>query len=174
MTLSAVPPLNAPTRAHHGTRRCTRPGSKLTKWAGWIITAAGTGHTLGSLIQTVPHHLGTWFSGQLWGESAYSQLSAAASGFWYSVYSFGPPMLLIGITVLWMEKRDLRPPTFIAWSMAAWVVLTFVAAGPSPLPVLLVAAAMLLVESRRQSRTEPRHTADPSPLMGSATTVTSS
>lgn len=124
----------------------------MTKWAGWIIILAGVGHTLGSLIETVPDHLGSWFSGQLWNEPGYAGLSDAAAGFWYSVFSFGPPLLLIGVMVLWMGYRRISPPAFIAWALAAWVIVTFVASGPSPLPILLIAAALLLVESSREKR----------------------
>jgi hypothetical protein len=126
----------------------------MIKWAGWLIVLAGVGHTLGSLIETAPEHVGTWFSGSLWSETDYADLSDAAVAFWYSVFSFGPPLLLVGVMVLWMGRRGLTPPSFVAWAIATWVVVTFVASGPSPLPILLVAAGMLLVAARRTRRRE--------------------
>jgi len=120
----------------------------MTKWAAWIIVLAGVGHTLGSLLETVPDHVGTWFDGSLWKETGYAGLSDAAAGFWYSVFSFGPPLLLLGVTLLWLNRRGLTPPTFVALAIAAWVVVTFVASGPSPLLILLVAACLLLVDAR--------------------------
>jgi hypothetical protein len=68
------------------------------------------------------------------------------------VFSFGPALLLVGVIVLWMGYRRISPPAFIAWALAAWVVVTFVASGPSPLPILLIASALLLIESRREQR----------------------
>lgn len=124
----------------------------MAKWAGWIITLAGAGHTVGSLIETAPAHLGTWFSGRLWSETTFSALSEAGVALWYTVYSFGPPLLLVGVTVLWLDRRGITPPDFIAWAIAAWVVLTFAATGPSFLLLLLIASALLIVESRRGRR----------------------
>lgn len=121
----------------------------LIKWAGWIMTLAGIGHTLGSLVETVPDHVGTWFSWRLWSETDYAELSDAAVGWWYSGYSFGPPLLLIGLTVLWLDRRGMTPSPFIAWAMATWVLVSFVVSGPSPLLVLLVAASLLLVGAHR-------------------------
>jgi hypothetical protein len=126
----------------------------MIKWAGWIIVLAGVGHTLGSLVETAPEHVGTWFSGSLWSETGYAGLSDAAVGFWYSVFSFGPPLLLIGVLVLWLDRRGVTPPSFIAWAIATWTVVTFVASGPSPLPILLVAAGLLLVGAHHARRQE--------------------
>lgn len=121
----------------------------MTKWAGWIVTLAGIGHTLGSLIETAPHHLGSWFDGSLWSETDYATWSDAAGGFWYSAMSFGPPLILIGVTILWLERRGITVPPYVAWAMAAWVVITFIASGPSPLPVLLIADVLLVLAARR-------------------------
>lgn len=124
----------------------------MIKWAGWIIILAGIGHTLGSLLETAPDHLETWFSGPLWSETDYVEWSDAAAGFWYSAFSFGPPLLLIGVIVLWLDRRGTTPPPFIAWAIATWVVITFIASGPSPLPVLLIAAGLLLAGAHRAKR----------------------
>ncbi|MEU1372350.1 DUF6463 family protein [Streptomyces triculaminicus] len=120
----------------------------MIKWAGWIITLAGIGHTLGSLLETAPDYAGTWFGGG-WNLGDYPEMSDATVAWWYSVFSFGPPLLLTGLTVLWFARRGMTPPAFIAWAMVAWVVLGFVVDGPSPLLVLLVAAYLLLVGARR-------------------------
>lgn len=120
----------------------------MIKWAGWIITLAGIGHTLGSLLETAPDYAGAWFGG-VWNLGDYPEMSDATVAWWYSVFSFGPPLLLTGLTVLWLARRGMTPPAFIAWAMVAWVVLGFVVDGPSPLLVLLVAAYLLLVGARR-------------------------
>lgn len=114
----------------------------MVKWAGWIIALAGIGHTLGSLVQAAPDHAGTWFDG-VWNLGDYPEMSDATVAWWYSVFSFGPPLLLIGLTVLWLDRRGMTPPLFISWAMVAWVVVGFVVDGPSPLLILLVAAGLL-------------------------------
>ncbi|MGP3977714.1 DUF6463 family protein [Streptomyces sp. 8N114] len=125
----------------------------MVKWAGWIIALAGMGHTLGSLVEAAPEHAGTWFGGG-WNLGDYPEMSDATVAWWYSVFSFGPPLLLIGLTVLWLDRRGMTPPLFISWAMAAWVVVGFVVDGPSPLLVLLVAAGLLLAGARRTRRRE--------------------
>lgn len=121
----------------------------MTKWAGWLITLAGLGHTIGSLVETAPDHIGSWFDGSLWSERDYSAQSDAAAGFWYSIFSFGPPLLLLGVLLLWLDRRGLTPPPFVSWAIAVWVIVTFVASGPSPLPFLLVAVVLQLITARR-------------------------
>jgi hypothetical protein len=122
------------------------------------VVLAGLGHTIGSLVEAAPSHVDSWFDGSLWSERDYAAQSDAAAGFWYSVFSFGPPMLLLGVLLLWLDQRGLTPPPFVPWAIATWVTVTFVASGPSPLPLLLVAAVMMLIASRRQPRSEsPRH-----------------
>ncbi|MFH5229400.1 DUF6463 family protein [Antrihabitans spumae] len=125
----------------------------MTKWAGWIITLAGIGHTVGSLAETAPDHAETWFAGTLWSETDYTTFSDAATGFWYSAFSFGPPLILLGVIVLWFAHRGITPPAFIAVAIAVWVAITFVASGPSPLLVLLVASGLLLRDARRTTPT---------------------
>ncbi|MHA7957016.1 DUF6463 family protein [Streptomyces sp. L500] len=134
------------------------PGNRMVEWAGWIITLAGMGHTLGSLVEAAPDHAGTWFGGG-WNLGDYPDMSDATVAWWYSVFSFGPPLLLIGLTVLWLNRRGMTPPLFVSWAMVAWVVVGFVVDGPSPLPILLVAAGLLLADARRARRhgnTPPR------------------
>lgn len=125
----------------------------MIKWAGWIITLCGIGHTTGSLIQTAPDNAGRWFDGSLWGAGGdFGAWSEPVATFWYTLYSFGPPLLLVGAAVLWMERRGITPPPFIAWAVAAWTVVTFVASGWSPLPLLLVASGLLLAGARQAER----------------------
>ncbi|MFI0367072.1 DUF6463 family protein [Actinomadura sp. 1N219] len=125
----------------------------MAKWAGWIIVLAGLGHTLGSLVEAAPDHAGTWFGG-VWNLGDYPEMSDATVAWWYTVFSFGPPLSLIGLTVLWLDRRGITPPLFISWAMVAWVAAGFVADGPSPLLVLLVAAALLVTGARRARRRE--------------------
>lgn len=69
-----------------------------------------------------------------------------------SVNSFGPPLILLGLTVLWLDHRGLRPPPFIAWTLASWTVVDTVLAGPGAGQgiIVLVAAGLLLVAAHRK------------------------
>ncbi|GGS23749.1 hypothetical protein GCM10010252_73770 [Streptomyces aureoverticillatus] len=125
----------------------------MVKWAGWIIALAGLGHTLGSLVEAAPDHAGAWFDG-VWNMGDYPEMGDATVAWWYSVFSFGPPLLLIGLTVLWLDRRGMAPPLFISWAMVAWVVVGFVVDGPSPLLILLIAVGLLLAGARRARRRE--------------------
>jgi Family of unknown function (DUF6463) len=121
----------------------------MIKWAGYIITLCGVGHTLGSLVETTPSHADAWFDGALWGSENPNEMSDATSAFWYSVYSFGPLLILVGLTVLWLGRRGITPPSFLAWTVAAWTVVGAAFSGLSPLLLLLIASGLLLAAARR-------------------------
>jgi hypothetical protein len=126
--------------------------SRMTTWAGWLILLfPGIGHSLGALLQTAPNHAGEWFAGTGWQGDATAMTHAQAT-LWYTVGSFGFPFLLLGLLVLWLARRGVTPPTFLAWGMAAWTAVATAAGGPSPLLVLFVAAGLLLLAARRAAR----------------------
>ena len=123
----------------------------MVTWAGRLIVLFGTAHTLGALVvEGAADHAAAWFSGQLWGTDL-AHMTPAMSAYWLSVNSFGPPLVLVGLTVLWLQRRGLRPPPFIAWSLVGWVVVDSVLAGPGVGQdlILLVAALLLLAGGRR-------------------------
>ncbi len=126
----------------------------MIKWAGRLIVLYGAAHTLGALtVEDAARHAGAWFSRELWSESL-SDMSPAMSAYWLSVNSFGPPLVLLGCTVLWMNRRGLTPPAFIGWSLATWVVLGTVMAGPGIGQdlILLVACGLLIAGARQAAR----------------------
>ena len=129
----------------------SRRSARMITWAGRLITFYGAAHTLGSLTALgAARHAGAWFSGELWGQDLAS-MSPAMSAYWLSVNSFGPPHVLIGLTVLWLNRRGITPPPFIAWALGAWTVIGVVAAGPGIGQdlILLVACGLLVAGSRR-------------------------
>jgi uncharacterized protein DUF6463 len=126
----------------------------MTRWAGRLITCYGAAHTVGALTaEGAARHAGTWFSGELWGEDLAS-MSPAMSAYWLSVNSFGPPVVLIGLTVLWCDRRGITPPTFLAWALGTWTVVGTVVAGPGIGQdlLLLVACGLLVAGARRAAR----------------------
>ncbi len=128
----------------------------MIKWAGGLIALCGLGHTLGALVQAVPHYGTAWFGLALWKpeHSDLVQMTPTAASFWFTLYSFGPLLLLVGLTVLWLGFRGITPPRFIAWALVGWTVVGTVLSGPSPLVLLLVAGVLLLVAAHRSRRRE--------------------
>lgn len=126
----------------------------MIKGAGWLIVLYASAHTVGALtVEGAAGHAEAWFSGELWGDDL-STMSPAMSAYWLSVNSFGPPLLVIGLTVLWLDRRGITPPPFIAWSMATWIAIGALVAGPGAGQdlILLVAAGLLLVGAHRAKR----------------------
>jgi hypothetical protein len=123
----------------------------MIAWAGVLITLCGVGHTLGALAQVAPRYAGAWFGWALWEDANrnLAEMSHTTAAFWFTAYSFGPPLVLLGLTVLWLGRRHIAPPPFVAWAMAAWTIVGEVLSGPSPLMLLLIAAVLLLIGDRR-------------------------
>jgi hypothetical protein len=121
----------------------------MIKWAGRLIVLYGAAHTLGALtLEDAASHAGAWFSGDLWGEDL-SNMSDANSALWLSVDSFGVPLIMVGLMVLWLDRRGITPPPFIAWTLGTWTLVDGVISGPTPWPILLLAFILLLVGARR-------------------------
>ena len=131
----------------------------MIKWAGRLMVLYGTAHTLGALtVEGAGSHAGAWLGRELVGGDL-SEMSPAMSAYWLSVNSFGPPIVLLGLTVLWLNRRGLTPPLFIAWSLAGWVAIGLFVAGPGVGQdlILLVACGLLLAGARRAK--QPHHPA---------------
>jgi mannose-6-phosphate isomerase-like protein (cupin superfamily) len=137
----------------HGERR-----TRMIKWAGRLIVLYGAAHTLGALTaEGAARHAGAWFSGELW-EDDLANMSPANSAYWLSVDSFGVPLIVVGLTVLWLDRRGITPPPFIAWTLGTWTVVDAVILLLTPWPILLLANILLLVGARRA-----RHRGSPTP-----------
>ncbi|WP_030776046.1 DUF6463 family protein [Streptomyces sp. NRRL S-920] len=126
----------------------------MIKWAGWLIVLFGTLHTIGALtVEEAATHADAWFSGALRDDDL-SAMSPANSAYWLSLGSFGVPLVMVGLTVLWLDRRGITPPSFIAWILGLWTVIDAVVLTLTPWPVLLLAAVLLLVGAGRASRHE--------------------
>jgi hypothetical protein len=124
----------------------------MIKWAGWLIVLFGAAHTLGALtVLGAARHAGAWFSGALWGDDL-AAMSPANSAYWLSLASFGVPLIVVGLTVLWLDRRGITPPPFIAWTLGIWTAVDAVILALTPWPILLLANVLLLVGTRRVAR----------------------
>ncbi|MEV1130766.1 hypothetical protein [Agromyces sp. NPDC049794] len=125
----------------------------MNKWAGGLIVLYGAAHTVGALTALgAARHAGTWVSGKLWAEDL-ADMSPAMSAYWLTVNSFGPPLVLIGATVLWMDRRGITPPPFVAWALGTWVAVDAVLSGPGiGQGVIPLTAAGLLLASAHRSK----------------------
>jgi len=123
----------------------------MIRWAGRLMIFYGIAHTLGALaFEGGARHAASWWSRELWGDDL-SQMSPAMAAYWLSVNSFGPPVVLLGLTVLWLDRRGLTPPPFIPWCLVGWAAVGLYVAGPGVGQdlILLVACALLLAGVRR-------------------------
>jgi len=121
----------------------------MIKWAGWLIVFFGAAHTLGALtVLGAARHAGAWFSGVLWRDDL-AEMSQANSALWLSLHSFGMPLIVVGLVVLWLDRRGITPPPLIAWILGIWTVVDAVILVLTPWPILLVAVGLLLAGARR-------------------------
>ena len=121
----------------------------MIKWAGWLIAFYGTAHTVGALtLEGAGRYAAAWFSGALWGDDL-AAMSPANSAYWLSLGSFGIPLVVVGLTVLWLHRRGITPPAFIGWTLGVWTTIDAVVLALTPWPILLLASVLLLLGSRR-------------------------
>ncbi|MFF3666342.1 DUF6463 family protein [Microtetraspora malaysiensis] len=133
----------------------------MIKWAGRVLAIIGGGHlALGLLFSRAS--FGDWLSLRLWGH--WRDDTPAVHDFWGNPAGFGLPLLLVGLLVLWMDRRGLTPPAFLAWTMLVWAVACAVIAEPTPAPLLVAAAILLLCGIRRAAtHTTPAPEHKPTP-----------
>lgn len=120
----------------------------MIRWAGRLIVLYGAAHTLGALtVAGAARHAGAWFSGKLRRDDL-ADMSPANSALWLSVNSFGVPFIVVGLMVLWLDRRGVTPPPFIAWTLMGWTAVDAVVLSRTPWPILLLANILLLSGAR--------------------------
>jgi hypothetical protein len=125
----------------------------MIRWAGWLIALYGLAHSLGALtVEKAGGHAEAWFTGGLWAEQ-FSDMTPAGSAYWLSLGSFGIPLMLIGMLILWLNRQGLAPPAFLAWALLAWTTVDAAILLVTPWPITLVACILLLLGIRRPAST---------------------
>ncbi|TWD84647.1 hypothetical protein FB561_5841 [Kribbella amoyensis] len=128
----------------------------MITWAGWLITAFGTLHTLGALtVEKAATHADVWFARGLWDEG-FQSMSPAMSAYWFSVDSFGIPLALLGLVVVWMGRRGIVPPTFLVWGLGAWWALDAYILSVYWNAIIPVLAILFLALGIRRARSQRR------------------
>ncbi|MFE3059154.1 DUF6463 family protein [Nocardia sp. NPDC059239] len=121
----------------------------MITWAGRLIVLFGAAHTILALTwMRAARYAGDWFSGALWHDDL-AAMSPANSALWLSLDSFGIPLVLVGLTVLWLDRRGITPPLFIVWVLGLWTVFGAVVLVLTPWPIMAVATGLLAVGIRR-------------------------
>lgn len=122
----------------------------MVRWAGRILVVFGVGHTLGGLILTAPKHADAWMSLKLWSpDEGVLDMSPAMAAFWLTTGSLGVPVVILGMLVLWLDRRGVVPPPFIAWTLGAWSLVAAWFVEPAPWVLIWLAAGLLIVGNRR-------------------------
>lgn len=125
----------------------------MITWAGRLLILLGAGHTLGALALTSASHAGSWFGGRLWrADEGILDMSSPMAAFWLTTGSFGVPLVVVGMLVLWLDRQGLTPPPFIAWTLGTWSVIAGVIMEPAPWIIAWVAIALLATGTHRTSR----------------------
>ncbi|MEU5154693.1 DUF6463 family protein [Glycomyces sp. NPDC021274] len=125
----------------------------MIKTAGWFFVVLGGVHTALSLGLFAAKHFASWFSGGLWrSEGGFADMTAAMAAYWFSLASFGVPLLVLGLTVLWTLRRGLVPPAFLGWILLVWTVVNMAVLLLSPWVLGVAGSVLYLVGVRRANR----------------------
>jgi len=124
--------------------------SAKVRWAGVALTLLGCGHLAGGLAMTAPRDIGSWFSATLWRpDEGVVDMSPAMSGFWLTIGSFGAPVTILGMLLVWLGRHGIVPPRWMAWTLVTWSAIAAVILEPAPWVVGLGAGGLLLSASQR-------------------------
>lgn len=116
----------------------------MIKWAGRIIAFLGVFHLLTTSFFSF-RYADAWFAGELWfPDGGLAELGPAGGAFWLTPGSFGVPLALVGLLVMWLDRQGIAPPAFLAWTLGAWVTFSAVIMEPAPWVLVWVPVAMLL------------------------------
>ncbi|MQX47490.1 hypothetical protein GHK30_13460 [Sinorhizobium medicae] len=78
------------------------------------------------------------------------EVLASNAAFWSTVGSFALPLIMIGALVVWLGGKHLPLPSFLGWSLLAWIVVASLIIEVSGFPLGIPVAICLIICARRQ------------------------
>ena len=116
-------------------------------WGGLLAVCGGTMHT----VVAVSERQEVW--AQIVDDGFFNTVSlepsadrlAVAEAYWFSLGSFGVPLLLLGALVTWLTRRGVRVPGWLGCGLAAWAVLIGLVGGFDTGTFTLLSIGVLLV-----------------------------
>ncbi|MET9216590.1 MULTISPECIES: DUF6463 family protein [unclassified Nocardia] len=124
----------------------------MITWAGRVLAFLGAAHVVAATLLGHRHY-GEWFTFGLWLPDAdITELPPAIGAFWMGPGSFGVPLLLLGCLIVWLDRRAIAPPAFLAWSLLVWTVCCALIFEPAPWVLAAAASVLLLIGIRRAPR----------------------
>ena len=116
-------------------------------WGGLLALCGGLFHT----VAAVSMRQEAW--AQIVDEGFFNTVSlepsadrlAVAEAYWFSLGSFGVPMLLLGSLVTWLTRRGVRVPGWLGWGVAGWASLIGLVGGFDGGTFVLLSIGVLLV-----------------------------
>ncbi|GAA3990487.1 hypothetical protein GCM10022247_06560 [Allokutzneria multivorans] len=126
----------------------------VSAWGGVLAVCGGLFHTIvAGLMRST-----AW--SQIFAEGFFGTLTldppperlALAEAFWFSVGSFGVPLLLLGALVIWVTRRGEVVPSWVGLGVAAWAVLIGLLGSFSTGTLILTTIGVLLAVGGRTAR----------------------
>lgn len=79
------------------------------------------------------------------------EVLASNAAFWSTVGSFALPLIMIGALVVWLDGKHFPLPSFLGWSLLAWIVVASLIIEVSGFPLGIPVATCLIIGTRRQN-----------------------
>ncbi|WP_318906029.1 DUF6463 family protein (plasmid) [Sinorhizobium medicae] len=128
----------------------------MIRWSGIALMVIGILHMVVLGIDAAAEIPG-WLRLELWTVEHWQPLRtqrlevlASNAAFWSTVGSFALPLIMIGALVVWLGGKHLPLPSFLGWSLLAWIVVASLIIEVSGFPLGIPVAICLVIGARRQ------------------------
>jgi hypothetical protein len=148
--------------------RSERRGVRLTQAGGWVALAFGAVHIIVAPLEGRSRDLWSEVVGEGWwntftlDEPTTLAEFDRAERFWVTLGSWGVPLLVLGLYIVWSTRQGHRVPAWLGWIILAWGLIFATALPASPGWVLPVIGGLIVLGDRRRSRAAPLRSADES------------
>ncbi|TWA47513.1 DUF6463 family protein [Sinorhizobium medicae] len=129
----------------------------MIRWSGIALMVIGILHMVVLGIDAAAEIPG-WLRLELWTVEHWQPLRtqrlevlASNAAFWSTVGSFALPLIMIGALVVWLGGKHLPLPSFLGWSLLAWIVVASLIIEVSGFPLGIPVAICLIIGARRQN-----------------------